>query len=212
MSPRHVCVECEGAKQLPDHYGRLEDCYACEGHGTILCDVCPERLQRSICTYDGTAMCLACLGLAVGEAKRDYDAARDAWRAALRAPTSMPSTQRAAYQFMQLREAQRDALVALASHVLAPNDGPEPPPRAPAPAKPNGRFERGAQLAADPRVRHVGGSRWLVPSQSGKGSYNVDVRDVTCTCVDFQRHGQRCKHLIAAETVARRAPANEARS
>ncbi len=42
---------------------------------------------------------------------------------------------------------------------------------------------------------------WIVPSQSGSGSYLVERRGeaFTCTCPDFQLRNQPCKHAIAIQ-------------
>jgi hypothetical protein len=44
-----------------------------------------------------------------------------------------------------------------------------------------------------------GPGKFYVESQSGNGTYNVDVTTGTCTCPDHQRRGTYCKHLQAAE-------------
>lgn len=45
-------------------------------------------------------------------------------------------------------------------------------------------------------TRRLGLDRFLVPSQSGQDAYTVDTAARTCTCVDFTRRGEACKHLI----------------
>ena len=45
------------------------------------------------------------------------------------------------------------------------------------------------------RIKHVSGSRWLVPSQTDGGGYLVDVDAQTCSCRDHEERGVRCKHL-----------------
>src|SRR5262245_29524526 len=35
--------------------------------------------------------------------------------------------------------------------------------------------------------------------RSGNNVYQVDTRLLTCTCADYQKHLQACKHLLAAE-------------
>src|SRR5438132_4016665 len=35
--------------------------------------------------------------------------------------------------------------------------------------------------------------------RSGHNVYQVDTRLLTCTCADYQKHLQACKHLLAAE-------------
>lgn len=65
------------------------------------------------------------------------------------------------------------------------------------------RLARTAELA--PSVRPLGGGRFAVPSQSGRGEYLVDLVAGTCTCPDFARYGVKCKHILAAEMCAENA-------
>jgi len=63
------------------------------------------------------------------------------------------------------------------------------------------REERGRQLASTAQIRRVG-RRWAVPSQtSASERYLVDVEGATCTCPDYELHGQsrqrQCKHQHA---------------
>lgn len=62
------------------------------------------------------------------------------------------------------------------------------------------RQSRGFQIARTSRLRKRGNG-WLVPSQSGKGCYFVEVKghDYNCTCPDCQFNKQRCKHIFAVE-------------
>jgi transposase len=49
------------------------------------------------------------------------------------------------------------------------------------------------------------GKAWIVPSQSGKGTYRVTVEaPVSCPCEDFATTGQPCKHVLAARLVCER--------
>jgi transposase len=48
------------------------------------------------------------------------------------------------------------------------------------------------------------GNLYLVPSQSGKGKYKVDLDAGSCTCPDNEYTGARCKHLFAAELSVKR--------
>jgi ribonuclease HI len=59
------------------------------------------------------------------------------------------------------------------------------------------RLARAAELA--PSVRPLGGSRFAVPSRSGRGEYEVDLAAGTCSCPDFAGRGLKCKHFLAAE-------------
>jgi hypothetical protein len=48
------------------------------------------------------------------------------------------------------------------------------------------------------RIRHVSGSRWLVPSQTNpSGGYVVDAEQRTCSCPDHEDRGVACKHIWA---------------
>ncbi len=48
------------------------------------------------------------------------------------------------------------------------------------------------------RIKHVAGSRWLVPSQSNaSGGYVVDADRRTCSCPDHEDRGSQCKHIWA---------------
>jgi len=75
------------------------------------------------------------------------------------------------------------------------------------------REQRGMQIAATTRLRK-GKSGWIVPSQSGMGSYRVTeaprivaagfMGGWECSCPDFATRGQACKHVFAVEYVSRR--------
>ncbi len=62
------------------------------------------------------------------------------------------------------------------------------------------REERGLQIAQNRRIvkTPVG---WKVPSQSGNGTYvvNLDHGHPFCTCPDFETRRQPCKHIHAVE-------------
>jgi transposase len=48
------------------------------------------------------------------------------------------------------------------------------------------------------RIKHVSGSRWLVPSQTNaSGGYVVDTEQRTCSCPDHEDRGVACKHIWA---------------
>src|SRR5438046_500464 len=67
----------------------------------------------------------------------------------------------------------------------------------------NIREEKGRQIAD--RFRIVkSGNLYLVPSQSGKGKYQVDVEAKRCTCPDFDFRHQPCKHILAVELTIER--------
>lgn len=39
---------------------------------------------------------------------------------------------------------------------------------------------------------------FAIPSQSGSGEYRVNLKELSCTYVDFQKRGMSCKHILAA--------------
>jgi transposase len=67
------------------------------------------------------------------------------------------------------------------------------------------REERGLQIAQTAKIvkTPVG---WKVPSQSGNGSYivNLDHAHPFCTCPDFEARQQPCKHIHAVEFTIQR--------
>jgi transposase len=65
------------------------------------------------------------------------------------------------------------------------------------------REAKGQQIAD--RFRIVkNGNLYLVPSQSGKGKYTVDLERGRCSCPDFDFTQAKCKHIYAAEFTVRR--------
>ena len=67
-----------------------------------------------------------------------------------------------------------------------------------------GRQQRGMAIAAlVPVVKNKLG--YKIPSQSGNGSYVVNVDDEPfCTCPDFEKRQEPCKHVYAVEFIIRR--------
>jgi len=67
------------------------------------------------------------------------------------------------------------------------------------------REQRGMELAATRMIHHKG-SLWVVPSQTGNGTYRVHLmpRIASCTCPDHETRGVECKHIFAARFVMRR--------
>lgn len=67
------------------------------------------------------------------------------------------------------------------------------------------RQERGLQIAEHSKIvkTPVG---WKVPSQSGNGTYivNLDHGHPFCTCPDFEARNQPCKHIHAVEFTIQR--------
>ena len=66
------------------------------------------------------------------------------------------------------------------------------------------REQRGLVIAATSKLTKKDDSKWIVPSQSGKGEYQVDLKLGSCTCPDFETRQLRCKHIIAVEITIER--------
>lgn len=67
-----------------------------------------------------------------------------------------------------------------------------------------GRRERGLAIAALARIEKTR-LGYKVPSQSGNGSYVVNLDgEPFCSCPDFEKRGQRCKHIFAVEFLSQR--------
>jgi DDE family transposase/SWIM zinc finger len=66
------------------------------------------------------------------------------------------------------------------------------------------RRQRGLAIADFCRIVKNKAGYWLVPSQQGKGRYTVslDGANPTCTCDDFAKRNEPCKHIFAAREVA----------
>ncbi len=64
---------------------------------------------------------------------------------------------------------------------------------------PDLRHIRGIELAETRTIIRKGGL-WIVPSETGKRTYRVHLmpKVASCTCPDFEKHGQACKHIVAA--------------
>ena len=72
-------------------------------------------------------------------------------------------------------------------------------------ALPNGRYvsvrmermRQGLELAQRGAVTlPEGGEELSAVVRSGSNLYHVDTRLLTCTCADYQKHVQACKHLL----------------
>lgn len=59
------------------------------------------------------------------------------------------------------------------------------------------RQHRGLVLAQTKRIKALPGGKWVVPSQTGRGTYVVDVEERSCQCEDHQLRLVKCKHLWA---------------
>jgi hypothetical protein len=75
-------------------------------------------------------------------------------------------------------------------------------------ALPNGRYvsvrmermRQGLELAQRGAVTlPEDGEQLSAVVRSGNNVYQVDTRLLTCTCADYQKHLQACKHLLAVE-------------
>lgn len=68
------------------------------------------------------------------------------------------------------------------------------------------RKQRGAEIAKQGQIERRGRYTWHVRSQTGVGTWVVDYRDgePTCTCPDFDKRAQFCKHIFAIEIRRRR--------
>ena len=75
-------------------------------------------------------------------------------------------------------------------------------------ALPNGRYvnvrmermRQGLELAQRGAVTlPEDGEQFSAVVRSGNNIYQVDTRLLTCTCADYQKHLQACKHLLAVE-------------
>jgi transposase len=67
------------------------------------------------------------------------------------------------------------------------------------------REQRGMELAATRIIKQKKGV-WLVPSQSGNAKYQVNLKAemTSCTCLDHETRGVKCKHIYAATFVMKR--------
>ena len=72
------------------------------------------------------------------------------------------------------------------------------------------REQRGREIAERARIEKRG-SAWVVPSQTGKGTYRVtlDGKQLACTCADFELRAKPCKHIFAAAIVVQRQTVTE---
>jgi transposase len=66
------------------------------------------------------------------------------------------------------------------------------------------REQRGIAIAKGKALKQKG-ALWVVPSQSGSGTYVVEpgTQRPNCTCPDFETRGIKCKHLYAVEYTVR---------
>ncbi len=64
----------------------------------------------------------------------------------------------------------------------------------------NSREFHGTEMAQKFKITWTG-KHYLVPSQSGTGTYRVDAAATFCTCKDFELHQKPCKHILAVRIV-----------
>lgn len=64
------------------------------------------------------------------------------------------------------------------------------------------RRNKGIEIAKTSRIIKKD-AFWVVPSQNGKGTYNVQVSGFgsNCTCTDFELYKNKCKHIWAVELI-----------
>jgi SWIM zinc finger len=67
------------------------------------------------------------------------------------------------------------------------------------------RQQKGLEIARGYRIQKSA-TGFMVPSQSGQGTYLVTMEGATstCTCPDFEIRQQRCQHIYAAEFTLKR--------
>ncbi len=65
------------------------------------------------------------------------------------------------------------------------------------------REAKGRDIADKARIVKSG-ALYLVPSQSGKGKYSVNLETGRCTCPDFDFTQAKCKHMFAVEFTVER--------
>ncbi|HEX8889368.1 MAG TPA: transposase [Pyrinomonadaceae bacterium] len=64
----------------------------------------------------------------------------------------------------------------------------------------NTRELKGLEIASSqPIIRE--GNVWIVPSQTSSKKYTVNLFINTCTCLDYEKNGLKCKHLFAVENL-----------
>ena len=71
----------------------------------------------------------------------------------------------------------------------------------------NAREQRGKVIADTCTITKVG-RLWSVPSQSGGGTYSVNLERSYCSCPDFAEWGETCKHLFAVKFVVTKTEKN----
>jgi len=72
------------------------------------------------------------------------------------------------------------------------------------------REQRGREIAERAKIVKIGDA-WIVPSQSGPGSYRVtlDGDQIACSCPDYELRRSPCKHAYAAAVIVSRTTVTE---
>src|ERR1700722_15835675 len=67
------------------------------------------------------------------------------------------------------------------------------------------REQKGLVIAATTKINGSDG-KWIVPSESGNGRYTVKQSDkgLQCTCPDYEKRHDKCKHIYAVEYTIKR--------
>jgi transposase len=65
------------------------------------------------------------------------------------------------------------------------------------------RQAKGQQIAQMCQIEKKDANSWIVPSQSGRGAYKVELygTDYKCNCPDYELRQQPCKHVYAVMTL-----------
>jgi transposase len=64
----------------------------------------------------------------------------------------------------------------------------------------NTRQARGLEIATQQEITRDG-NVFIVPSQTSSKKYTVNLFINTCTCLDYEKNGLKCKHLFAVENL-----------
>jgi transposase len=64
----------------------------------------------------------------------------------------------------------------------------------------NARQARGLEIATQQEINRDG-NVFIVPSQTSSRKYTVNLFINTCTCLDYEKNGLKCKHLYAVENM-----------
>jgi transposase len=72
------------------------------------------------------------------------------------------------------------------------------------------REQKGREIANSAIIKKMGDA-WIVPSQSGAGSYRVSMEsgEIMCSCPDFELRRSACKHVYAAAFFVQRTTVTE---